>query len=71
MKIERTGVLKLGEMDATIIGRDIEIGQQAPEFTAHTQDYSLVPMLEHTAGKVRVIAAVPSLQTSPSSHVSS
>ena len=64
MTIERIGVLKLGEKDVTIIGDDIEVGQQAPEFTAHTQDYSLVPMLEHTAGKVRIIAAVPSLQTS-------
>ena len=64
MTIERKGVLMLGSMDATIIGSDLIVGQQAPEFTSHKQDYSLSPMLASTAGKVRIIAAVPSLQTS-------
>jgi thiol peroxidase len=62
--IERKGVLKLGGVDATIIGKDIEIGQQAPEFTAHKQDYSLESMMASSSGKVRIIASVPSLQTS-------
>lgn len=64
MATERKGVLQLGGKDATIIGEDLQAGQTAPEFTAQKQDWSQAEMLAATKGKVRIIAAVPSLQTS-------
>ena len=64
MSVERKGVFQLSGKDATIIGEDIETGQKAPEFTAHNQSWENVDMLAATEGKVRIIAAVPSLQTS-------
>ena len=64
MAVERTGLLQLGGKDAVIIGDDIKVGQQAPKFTAHNQKWEFVDMLAATDGKVRIIAAVPSLQTS-------
>lgn len=64
MSVERKGVFQLSGKDATIIGEDIQVGQKAPEFTAHNQSWEHVDMLAATEGKVRIIAAVPSLQTS-------
>lgn len=61
---ERTGLLQLGGKDTTVIGEDIKVGQVAPEFTVQDQDWNLVKGLEKTQGKVRIIAAVPSLDTS-------
>src|SRR3970040_1694518 len=63
MATERFGLIKIGGMDATIIGDDVKVGQPAPEFTAHALDWSLVRGLADTKGKVRIIAAVPSLDT--------
>jgi len=48
----------------TIIGKDIQVGQKAPEFKAHTQGWEYLNGLADTQGKVRIIAAVPSLETS-------
>lgn len=62
--MERTGLLKLGGKDVTIIGPDIVVGQQAPEARMQANDWSMVDMLGSTEGKVRIIAAVPSLSTS-------
>jgi len=61
---ERTGLIKFGGKDATIIGEDLCVGDLAPEFQAQTADWSVVEMLAATSGKVRIIAAVPSLDTS-------
>lgn len=63
MATERFGLIKVGGKDATIIGDDVKVGQPAPEFTAHALDWSLVRGLADTKGKVRIIAAVPSLET--------
>src|SRR3972149_1611696 len=62
--VERTGIFKLGENPATIIGNDVSVGQTAPEFTVQANDWSRVNVLASTAGKVRSLAAVPSLSTS-------
>lgn len=62
--IERKGLLKLNGQDVTIIGPDIKIGQQAPEFNQHDQDWQPMDMLAETRGKVRIIISVPSLNTS-------
>ncbi len=61
--LERKGLITFGPNDVTVVGPDMKPGDKAPEFTATTQDWQRVNMLESTAGKVRVIAAVPSLDT--------
>jgi len=62
--LERTGLVKFGGKDVTVIGDDIKVGQQAPEFHAHSLTWEWQPMLETTQGKVRIISAVLSLETS-------
>jgi thioredoxin-dependent peroxiredoxin len=63
MATERFGLIKVGGKDATVIGEDVKVGQAAPDFTVHTLDWSVKRGLADTAGKVRIIAAVPSLDT--------
>jgi len=63
MATERFGAIKLGGKDATVVGDEVHVGQTAPDFSAHATDWSLFRGLADTAGKVRVIAAVPSLDT--------
>ena len=63
MATERFGLIKVGGKDATVIGTDVKVGQSAPDFTVHALDWSLKRGLADTAGKVRIIAAVPSLDT--------
>lgn len=62
--MERTGLIQFAGKDAPVLGADIEIGQTAPEFSAHTLTWENQAMLASTSGKVRIIAAVPSLDTS-------
>ncbi len=63
MATERFGIIKVGGKDATVIGDDVKVGQSAPDFTVHATDWSVVRGLADTEGKVRIIAAVPSLDT--------
>ncbi len=63
MAEERFGLIKVGGKDATVIGEDLKVGDMAPEFSAHAPDWSVWRGLADTAGKVRIIAAVPSLDT--------
>lgn len=63
MATERTGLIEVGGQGATVIGDDIKVGQTAPGFTAHALDWSIVHGITDTKGKVRIIAAVPSLDT--------
>lgn len=63
MASERFGLIQVGGKDATVIGDDIKVGQAAPDFRVHALDWSLVRGLADTNGKVRIIAAVPSLDT--------
>ncbi len=63
MPLERKGLIRFGDMDVTVVGPDLKPGDRAPEFTATTQDWKHIHVLEHTKGKVRVLAAVPSLDT--------
>jgi len=64
MPVERKGLLKVGGKDATVIGSDVKVGEAAPDFTVHTNDWELMRGIADTAGKVRILAAVPSLDTS-------
>jgi len=61
--LERKGLIQFGGKDVTIVGDDLKVGQQAPSFKAHLQDWSYLDLLKLTRGKVRIIAAVPSLET--------
>jgi len=63
MATERFGLIQTGGKDATVVGDDIEVGQTAPDFSAHALDWSVVNGIADTDGKVRIIAAVPSLDT--------
>lgn len=64
MSTVRTGIFEFRGADAPVVGSDIRLGQQAPEFTAHGMDWSVVKGLEGTQGKVRIIGSLPSLNTS-------
>lgn len=64
MVVERFGLLKFAGKDVTILGPDITVGQTAPEFMVHAQDWSPFKGLSDSHGKVRIIAALPSLNTS-------
>ncbi len=61
--VERPGLIQFGGRGVTVVGEDITVGQQAPEFTVTAQDWSAFHGLADTEGKVRIIAAVPSLDT--------
>jgi thioredoxin-dependent peroxiredoxin len=63
MATERFGIVKFRGQDATVIGPDLKAGQKAPEFTVQGQDWAAFAGLAKTEGKVRVIAALPSLDT--------
>ncbi len=63
MATERFGIIKVGGKDATVIGDDVKVGQAAPDFSAHSTSWAIVHGLADTEGKVRIIAAVPSLDT--------
>lgn len=63
MATVRFGLIKVGGKDATVVGDDIKVGQIAPDFEVHALDWSIKKGLADTKGKVRVIAAVPSLDT--------
>jgi thiol peroxidase len=60
---EIAGGVKWGDQPMTIIGRRLEVGDPAPEFTVLANDFSEVH-LRDSAGKVRLISVVPSLDTS-------
>lgn len=63
MATERFGLIQVGGKDATVIGDDIKVGQTAADFSLHALDWSVVRGLADTKGKVRIVAAVPSLDT--------
>lgn len=64
MSIFRTGVFQFRGQDVTIVGEDIKVGYQAPEFTVEDMDWQTVKGLESTQGRVRIIGSLPSLSTS-------
>jgi thiol peroxidase len=63
MPTERAGIIKFAGKEQTVVGDDIQVGQKAPEFTIQKTDWSLSKGLKETRGKVRIIAAIPSLDT--------
>ncbi|MGD0611724.1 MAG: thiol peroxidase [Anaerolineales bacterium] len=63
MTSERFGIIKFRGQSATVIGSDLRVGDPAPEFSVQNLEWSPFNGLADTAGKVRIIAAVPSLDT--------
>ena len=63
MPKERNDIFKLGDKFATIIGDDVKVGDQAPEFTTVLPGWGTVNPLQEAKGKVIILSAVPSLDT--------
>lgn len=58
---KRTG-FKMGESELTLLGREIKVGDQAPDFKAVDKELNPVS-LKDFEGKVKIFSAVPSLDT--------
>jgi thiol peroxidase len=69
MPTERAGIIEVGGKPGTVVGDEVHAGQAAPHFTAQVGSWAgldiwaEVDPLEATRGLVRVLAAVPSLDT--------
>jgi thiol peroxidase len=63
MPTERNDFFKLGDKFATIVGDDVKVGDQAPEFTSVIPGWATVNPLQDSRGKVLILSAVPSLDT--------
>jgi thiol peroxidase len=60
---KRKGIIKYAGVERTVIGDDIVVGQKAPDFVIQKNDWTLSKAFKETPRKVRIIAAVPSLDT--------
>ncbi|SDO72518.1 thiol peroxidase, atypical 2-Cys peroxiredoxin [Paenibacillus sp. yr247] len=60
---ERTGVATAGGHPITLLGPEIKVGDQAPDFTVN-KDLMTEVSLSDYAGKVKLISVVPSVDTS-------
>ncbi len=63
MPTERNDFFKLGDTFATIIGDDVRVGEQAPEFTSIVTGWGRVNPLQESRGKIIILCAVPSIDT--------
>jgi thioredoxin-dependent peroxiredoxin len=63
MTSERFGIVKFKGQVVTVLGPDLKAGDVAPEFSVQTLEWSNFSGLADTAGKVRIITAVHSLDT--------
>jgi thioredoxin-dependent peroxiredoxin len=59
---ERTGVTAFGGRPVTLLGPELKPGDPAPDFTVLAPDFAPIT-LGSSAGTVRLIASVPSLDT--------
>jgi thiol peroxidase len=60
--IERTGIITFKGNPFTLLGPDLKVGDKAPDFKV--VDNALAPVtLASYAGKIKIISAVPSLDT--------
>ncbi len=62
--VERSGIFQFGGKDVTVVGNDIVVGQSAPDFIVQDIAYQNFSPLAESEGKVRIFAALPSLDTS-------
>lgn len=61
--IERSGAVLFRDEPLTVLGETVKVGQKAPNFRLLANDSSPVTLAD-SAGKVRLISVVPSLETS-------
>ena len=61
--VERKGLIEFRGKDVTVVGEDLRVGDQAPEFSVLTTDWTWMNALEDTQGKVRIIGSLSSLNT--------
>src|ERR1043166_5535017 len=59
---ERKGAATMRGNPMTLTGQELKVGGKAPDFTVIGNDMKPVTLAD-TAGKVRIIASVPSLDT--------
>ena len=59
---KRTGVVTFAGGPITLVGPEIKVGQQAPDFTVLSNDLQPKTLKDYE-GKVKVISVVPSLDT--------
>lgn len=57
-------VAKFGQLDLTVDGKKLNIDDKAPNFKGKVEDLSDYDFYESEEGKVKIISAVPSLDTS-------
>lgn len=62
MSQERTGIITFQGNPLTLLGPELKVGDQAPDFALVNTDLTPVT-LSDTAGKVRIISVVPSVDT--------
>ncbi len=62
MSVERFGAVTFKGQPQTVLGKPLQVGDKAPDFTLVANDLSTVT-LQDSAGKVRLISVVPSLDT--------
>jgi thiol peroxidase len=62
--IERKGIIEFKGKQVSVAGMDVKIRKKAKDFHATKQDWSEIAFLESSTSKMRIIAAVPSLDTS-------
>ena len=59
---ERTGIISFKGNPMTLLGPELKVGDKAPDFIV--VDNALAPVtLSSSAGKIRIVSAVPSLDT--------
>lgn len=63
MNVERVGDFIFRGKPLTVLGTQLKVGDKAPDFRLLANDLSVVTLKE-SAGKVRLISVVPSLDTS-------
>jgi thiol peroxidase len=63
VSIERKGLMEFRGQGVTIIGNDVQVGEQVPEFTVMMKDWTWIKALDSQQGKVRIIGSLPSLST--------
>ena len=59
---ERIGAVNMRGNPITLLGPELQVGQKAPDFRVVGNDMKPVTLAD-TAGKVRILASVPSLDT--------
>jgi thiol peroxidase len=60
---ERTGLVTMKGNPITLIGKEVKVGQKAPDAELVANDLSVVKLSSVRQGKVCIITAVPSLDT--------